>query len=126
MFESMLLESGNVLRGRSGIGAKVVDDTKDFTISVYIPPPPEGDAAITSVEAPSSFTPNVPFSIAVHLRNNGGEDWLFARLINKDTGNIIIEDRRRIPSGSAWTWIISVTLPQNTDFHGKVEAGHET
>ncbi len=42
MYESGLLESGKVLRGSriSVIGAKVVDDTEDFTIPVYAPPPP--------------------------------------------------------------------------------------
>jgi len=115
----------------AAIGAKVVDDTKDFNIPVYVPPPPppeEGKAFITSVVSPSSFTPNVSFDIVVRLRNDGGQDWIFARLINKDTGNLIKEDRRDLTGygTGAWTWIISVSLPQETDFHGRIEVGHET
>ena len=91
-------------------------------------PPPEGKAVITSVEVPDSFTPNEPFNVVVHIRNDGGTDWLFVRLINSDTGSVIKENRGYLTgSGTGtWRWSVSVTLPQTTSFNGKVEAGHET
>lgn len=113
----------------SAIGAKVVDDTKDFTVPVYVAPPPppeEGKAVITKVEAPSTFTPNVPFNIVVHIRNDGGEDSIFAGLSNRDTGNPIKDEDRYMSDGETWKWTISLMLSQKTDFHGRVEAGHKT
>ena len=116
------------------IGAKVVDDVKTFMIRVSLPPPPppppppeEGKAVIVKVEAPSEFTPNEPFNVVVHMRNDGGQDMIFARLINRDTGSVIKEISASIGGGGGtWAWYTSVTLPQTTSFNGKVEAGHET
>jgi len=111
----------------SAIGAKVVDDTKYFTVSVYVPPPPaEGKARITEVTAPSEFTPDVPFYVKVRLVNDGGDDKLFFRLINSDTGTILREIINPFITitGGGWTISSKITLTQTTDFHGRAEAGH--
>jgi len=111
----------------SAIGTKVVDDTEDFTVRVYVPPPPpeEGKAVITKVEAPETFEPNKTFPIRVTFRNDGGGDYFFVRIINRDTGENIHELRVHLSSGTSWTTYHSINISQGTDFHCRAEAGHE-
>lgn len=105
-------------------GPVIVSDTKTYTIK---PEELEGTAVIASIEVPDSFTPNVSFNVTVHLLNDGVGDMIFARLINKDTGATIDEGIRYIGGGGGLGPLsFSVTLPQKTDFRGKIEAGHET
>jgi len=126
MYESILLESGKVFIGRrSGIGAKVVDDTEDFTIPVYIPKPKEGKATIISISKPSTFTPGVSFHIKPKMRNDGGDDNLYVKLIDKDTGSVLKDyTSPTILSGNTWEHDMIVTITQETDFHGRIDAGH--
>ena len=128
MYERLLLESGKFFIGRrSGIGAKVVDDTEDFTIAVSLPPPEEGKATIVSITKPSTFTPGVSFHIKPKMRNDGGDDKLYVKLIDKDTGSVLKDyTSPTILSGNIWEHDMIVTLTQTTDFHGKIEAGHIT
>jgi len=107
----------------SAVGGKVVDDSRNFTILVSIP---AGKADFVSVSYPNRFTPNVPFTIVVNLKNNGGEDWIFARLINRDTGVTVKDERKFLAAGGTATWNWSITLSQGTDFHAGLEIGHET
>jgi len=113
----------------SAIGAKVVDDTEDFTIPVAVVP--EGKAVIVDIVSPSSFTPNVEFKINVRMRNDGGADYLYVKLIDTDTGSVLKDFTSlfKVEPGAAdhdWRWeqSMNVTLPQITDFHGRIEAGH--
>ena len=128
MYESLLLESGKFFIGRrSGIGAKVVDDTKDFTISVSLPPPEEGKATIISISKPSTFTSGVSFHIKSNVRNDGGDDNLYVKLIDKDTGSVLKDyTSPTISSGNIWEHDMIVTITKETDFHGTIEAGHIT
>jgi len=107
----------------SAVGGKVVDDSRNFTILVSTP---EGKAAFVSVTYPNRFTPNVPFNLVVKIMNTGGEDWIFARLINRDTGATVKDDRKFLAAGSTETWNWTITLSQETDFHAGLEIGHET
>ena len=106
------------------IGAKIVDDTKEFTVSVSLPPP-EGKATITEFDAPSEFKPGVSFTVTVRIRNDGGDDTLYIRLKNKDTGAILKDVSHAIPSGDQWRYAMILNITQTTDFHGRIEVGHE-
>lgn len=90
------------------------------------PPPEEGKAVITNVEAPSTFIPYEPFNIVVSLRNDGGDDKLFVDVINKDTGKLLSAYSGSYPAGSYRSVSIRVIVPQETDFRGRLEAGHIT
>jgi len=126
MFEKLI---ENRLRLMHSIGAKVVDDTEDFTIPVSLPPPPppppeEGNATIISITKPSTFTPGESFNVTTKLRNDGGSDSLFVQLIDKDTGSILKYHSATVASGAILSHTMSITLTQTTDFHGKIEVGH--
>jgi len=90
------------------------------------PPPVEGNAHITRISAPSEFTPNVPFYVAVDVTNDGGDDKLFFKFINSDTGEILreIAPSTIIKTGQIWSLNNKVVLTQTTAFHGRVESGH--
>lgn len=122
--ESMLLESGKVFIGKcvSGIGAKIVDDSRTITIPVSIQ---EGKAEIVSVTVPPSFTPGVAFDVGFVIKNvSNFADDLFIRFTDTDTGRIIAEATLRLSGGATEDWGINITLVQTTDFHGLVEVGH--
>ncbi|GAH67916.1 unnamed protein product [marine sediment metagenome] len=125
MYEKLLLESGKFFIGRrSGIGAKVVDDTEDFTIPVSLPPTEEGKATIISITAPATFTSGVPFTIKPKIRNDGGDDKLYLRIIDKDTNTELKHGYITLAAGKEYVPTWSITLTQTTDFHGELEAGH--
>lgn len=125
MYESLLLESGKVFMGSrvSGIGADVVDDTMNITIPVLIQ---EGLAVIVSVVAPDSFTPGVPFDIAITVRNDGGDDNLFIKFTNTDTQEVLIDYMNPMitTTGQLWIYYYQALFTQTTDFHGLIKAGH--
>ena len=125
MYENILLESGKVFRGRvSGVGGKVVDDSKTITITVT----GEGAASIILVDAPDIFTPDVEFEMYVTYKNVGTfADKMFARLTDVDTGEVL-KDMMPIylmEPGDIREQQFLVTLSQTTDFHGRVDVGHE-
>lgn len=121
MYERILLESGKVFEGsRSGIGAKVIDDTQDFDIPVT----GEGKAIILEVIAPSNFTPDVAFDISVEIYNEGWSDYMFISIKDRYTGELVAEKEVWVAKGNGWLWIAPVTLTQTTDFYGRVEVGH--
>jgi len=97
----------------------------NFDYTAAPPPPEEGKAVITKVEAPETFEPNKTFPIRVTFRNDGGGDYFFVRIINRDTGENIHELRVHLSSGTSWTTYHSINISQGTDFHCRAEAGHE-
>jgi len=105
----------------------IVDVKVDYTTAPPPPPPPpeEGKATIISITKPDTFTPGESFTVKHSTKNNGGDDTLFARLINTDTGAILKESTHYTASGVTWGEYWTITLTQTTDFHGRVEAGHE-
>jgi len=124
MFEKLIENRPRLV---SFIGAKVVDDTEAFTIPVSLPPPPpeEGSATIISIYKSSTFTPGESFQVKPKVRNDGDDDTLFVRLINTDTGSTLKESTHYTSSGATWEQSWTVIITQETDFHGRVEAGHE-
>ena len=124
MYERLLLESGKVFVGRSvsSIGANVVDDSQAITIPVHL----EGLAVIVEVVTPSEFVPDVSLQISVTVRNDGEDDHLSVKLTNTDTGTVLIDytNPSVTPSGLTWVYTMTITLTQETDFHGLVEVGH--
>lgn len=114
--------------GRSiTVGGYVVDAYKDFTIPVKAAPPPppeEGKAEIVLVVAPSEFTPGESFPIGVNVRNSGGNDELFVRIKDIETGQYLGERILLVPSGTATVFPFNITLTKTTDFRGRAEAGH--
>jgi len=125
MYESILLESGKVFLGKrvSGIGANVIDDSRDITIAVV----GEGKALIISVAIPSSFTPGKSFRISPKVKNDGESDTLFMGLTNTDTGEVLKDPNIytfHTASGGIWTQDWDITLTQTTDFHGRIDVGH--
>ncbi len=119
MFEQMFEK-----RLVGAIGAKVVDDTKDFTIPAHIPP--QGNMVITKLEYPAEFTPNVAFVMHVTFRNDGGDDGYFCRIYDKDLGGVIASTTGEPPiaSGASIRTRFSLKLSQTTDFHARAEVGH--
>lgn len=96
----------------------------EVTVEYTVPPPPEGDATIVSIEKPSTFTPGVQFRIRPTFRNDGGDDTLFATLTNTGTGAVLYDNEVFVLSGKNWVPSMYVTLTQKTDFHGRIRAGH--
>ena len=84
----------------------------------------EGKATITEFDAPSEFKPGVSFTVTVRIRNDGGDDTLYIRLKNKDTGAVLKDVSHAIPSGDQWRYAMTLNITQTTDFHGRIEVGH--
>ncbi|GAJ06381.1 unnamed protein product, partial [marine sediment metagenome] len=85
---------------------------------------PEGKATIVSITKPSNFTPGVPFYIKPKIRNDGGDDKLYLRIIDKDTNTELKHGYITLAAGKEYMPTWKLTLIQTTDFHGKLEAGH--
>jgi hypothetical protein len=87
---------------------------------------PEGKAVITNISRPTDFTSGVSFSVGAMIRNDGGQDDMFVRLIDVDTGKVLATASRNMTSGllGMWVWTTKVSLSQKTDFHGRIDAGH--
>jgi len=111
--------------GHRGIwGIPFVDDAKEFTIPVAVV---EGKAGITRLEVPDSFVPGTDVPFAALVKNTGGEDDFFFRIVNRDTGGVICSASFHLRSGRTWEIpALKCHITQTTDFHGRAEAGHET
>lgn len=89
----------------------------------------EGKADIVAVDAPSTFTPGVAFYIYAEILNVGSiANYLFVKLTNVDTGDVLYEATSDTPImlNEKWIQAMEVVLTQTTDFHGRVDAGHIT
>jgi len=98
----------------------------DFEILV---PVEEGEASFIWVTAPPEFTPNVPFNIDVTVKNIGGTDDIFSRIVNQDTGNgppqTLSEKVENIAGGGQHVFSHTITLSQTTYFHCLIQIGHD-
>ncbi|GAH74516.1 unnamed protein product, partial [marine sediment metagenome] len=84
----------------------------------------EGKATIVSITAPASFTTGVPFYIKPKIRNDGGDDKLYLRIIDKDTNTELKHGYITLAAGKEYMPTWKLTIIQTTDFHGELEAGH--
>ena len=100
----------------------VVDDFETGTIPVVA----QGKAYLIEVIVPPNFTPNVDFHMKSRTRNDGGDDYLFVKLTNTDTGAVLKNYTNPwiTQSGGTWEHDMIVTLDQTTAFNWLVEVGH--
>ena len=117
---------GLVMTGHKWLGMPISDETKEFTVPVYVPTPPEeGMAVITKLEVPDSFVPGTDVPFMALVKNTGGDDDFFFRIVNTDTGDIVCSTSSHLRSGRTWEIpALKCRITQETDFHGRAEAGH--
>ncbi len=118
-------ETGSSAVGIAGVvAANIVDDAKEFTIPVALPE--EGQASILNIFGlPESFTPGESFYFSVQITNLGARDTIFFRIIDRDTEEVLYEKTQVLNTGDVWQQYLTLRLTQTTDFHGRVDAGHE-
>ena len=88
--------------GRRGLGQRI-DNTLDFTINVLA----EGEVVtITNLEAPSSVAVGIVPTVKVTINHNfAGWDWVFARIRDRDTGQVVAPMISHYMIGvGAWTF----------------------
>lgn len=84
-----------------------------------------GYANITHVDAPTAFNPGFELTVTVHIRNDGSSGDMFSRIVNRDTGEVKGELQFYMVAGETRSLNhTKIVIPQTTDFHGRVEAGH--
>ena len=106
--------------------ADIIDNTSPFTINLEIPVVPEGFASITNVIAPTEALIGQSFDISVDITNTGGEDIIFSKIIDIDTGELISEIRIILIAGQTGTFLHQGLIMPERDWNLSVDAGHET
>ena len=85
---------------------------------------PEGEADITNITAPSEATAGDPVAITANVNNIGDDDFMFASLVDDDTGIEIDYVIGYAPSGLTLPFEFTPDMP-NKIWNLRVDAGHQ-
>jgi len=103
---------------------EVLDDYRDITISLAVPPPGYPSMVITDVSYPTSVQAGNSFDVTVYWRNDGEDGTAWIKVIDLDTGDVLVPTQTwNVTAGETGTKIVSFVMP-NRDVHLRIELGH--
>lgn len=105
---------------------EVQDDVKYFSVTVTTPPPPEGQARIDNIVAPTQVQQGEPFNVTYDCHNDGGADELYGFIFDTDAQAEMPGTRwvETIDGGAVKNVLHSFLNGINTDIHAEIRAGH--
>jgi hypothetical protein len=104
--------------------SEVIDDYREFTVSVYMPAPEYPIMVITGVEAPSAANPGDQIEIVVNWRNDGEAGTAWYRILDIDSGtDILPKTTWAVSKGESGSKVVSMTMPSRS-IKLRVEIGH--
>ena len=103
----------------------IVDESQLLTINIE-EVVEEGFAHIVNIDAPSSAAPGEIFNIVIEVKNTGGDDVIFTKIIDTDTGELVSELRTNISGGGTGTFLHQELTMPDRDWNLRIDAGHES
>ncbi|MEM2386110.1 MAG: hypothetical protein QXO67_03915 [Candidatus Bathyarchaeia archaeon] len=103
----------------------VLDDYREFTVSLYVPPKPGyPKIVIVSVDAPSTVQAGQSFNVTVKWRNDGDAGTAWYRITDLDAGvEVLPRTEWTVAKGESGSKTVSMTMP-NRSLRLRVEFGH--
>lgn len=102
----------------------VIDVQQTFSILLAEPPIPEGQAAISGINAPTEAQAGEAVPVSAVVRTDGGEDTIFAVVTDTDAGAVVGERQEAVlASGSETTFSWSLIMPDR-QLNLELSAGH--
>lgn len=102
----------------------VIDVQQTFSILLKVPPVPEGQAVISGINAPTEAGEGESVPVSANIRNDGGDDTIFAMMTDTDT-NEVVGARQEIvlATGIEATFPWDIVMP-NRQLNLRIDAGH--
>ena len=102
----------------------IIDVQQTFSIALAEPPIQEGQATISGIVAPSEALAGETISVSATVRNDGGDDTIFAMVTDTDAEAVVGERQEAVlASGSETTFSWSLVMPDR-QLNLLMDAGH--
>jgi hypothetical protein len=103
----------------------VLDDARQFTVSLYVPPKPGyPKMSIVSVDVPSTAEAGKSFTLTVNWKNSADAGTAWWRITDLDTGaEVLPRTTWTVAAGESGAKAASITMPSR-NISLRVEIGH--
>ena len=102
-----------------------VDDYREFTVTLYVPPVPGyPKIVIVSVNAPSTVQQGETFTVTMNWRNDGDAGTAWYRILDLDTNEEVLPRTTwSVAEGESGSKTVSITMPAR-NLRLRLETGH--